>query len=79
MFNPLDRFGKMMIQNFDARGCSLTGIHKYPLLQDQRHRFEKAGFEGTNVQLDSMDKIYYKYIDKQERMKIEKIEMLDEL
>lgn len=32
MFNPLDRFGKMMVQNFDARGCHLTGIHKYPLL-----------------------------------------------
>lgn len=57
MFNPLDRFGKMMIQNFDARGCHLVGILKYPLLEDQRHRFEKAGFEGHNVELDSMDKM----------------------
>lgn len=46
-----------MIQNFDARGCHLVGILKYPLLEDQRHRFEKAGFEGHNVELDSMDKM----------------------
>jgi hypothetical protein len=39
MFNPLDRFGKMMVQNFDARGCHLVGILKYPLLDDQRRRF----------------------------------------
>lgn len=49
MFNPLDRFGKMMVQNFDARDCPLAGIHKYPLLEDQRTRFVNAGFEGKNV------------------------------
>lgn len=49
MFNPLDRFGKMMVQNFDARDCPLVGIHKYPLLEDQRTRFVNAGFEGKNV------------------------------
>lgn len=58
MYNPLDRFGKMMVQNFDARGCHLAGVHKYPSLLDQRTRFESAGFKGDDVELDSMDKMY---------------------
>jgi hypothetical protein len=57
MFNPLDRFGKMMIQNFDARGCHLVGIVKYPLLEDQKTRFENAGFDVNNIELDTMSKM----------------------
>ena len=44
MFNPDDRFGKMMVQNFESRGCPLVGIHKYRTLEDQVKRFENAGF-----------------------------------
>lgn len=49
MYNPLDRFGKMMVQNFDSRGCHLAGVHKYPNLLDQRTRFESAGFKADNI------------------------------
>ena len=30
MYNPNDRFGQMMVKNFDKRGCPLIGIYKYP-------------------------------------------------
>lgn len=30
MYNPHDRFGQMMVKNFDVRGCPLVGIYKYP-------------------------------------------------
>ena len=44
MFNPNDRFGKMMVQNFEIRGCPLIGISKYPSLEDQMKRFESVGY-----------------------------------
>lgn len=30
MYNPNDRFGQMMVKNFNQRGCPLVGIYKYP-------------------------------------------------
>lgn len=36
MYNPHDRFGQLMVKNFDLRGCPLIGIHKYPELKDQQ-------------------------------------------
>jgi tRNA wybutosine-synthesizing protein 4 len=32
MYNPSDRFGQMMVKNFQMRGCPLVGMYKYPLL-----------------------------------------------
>jgi hypothetical protein len=49
MYNPHDRFGQLMVKNFDLRGCPLIGIHKYPDLKDQHLRYEKAGFKTTEV------------------------------
>lgn len=45
MFNPHDRFGEMMVKNFASRGCPLIGIEAYPMMEDQKNRFVKAGFQ----------------------------------
>jgi hypothetical protein len=49
MYNPNDRFGQMMVKNFSVRGCPLIGIGKYPQLEDQKKRYETAGFKRTEV------------------------------
>jgi O-methyltransferase involved in polyketide biosynthesis len=49
MYNPNDRFGQLMVKNFDARGCPLIGIRKYPDLKDQHVRYSQAGFKRTEV------------------------------
>jgi tRNA wybutosine-synthesizing protein 4 len=35
MYNPKDRFGQLMVKNFELRGCPLIGIYKYPDLANQ--------------------------------------------
>jgi hypothetical protein len=49
MYNPNDRFGQLMVKNFDLRGCPLIGMHKYPDLGNQHERYTKAGFKHTEV------------------------------
>jgi hypothetical protein len=49
MYNPLDRFGELMVKNFQLRGCPLIGIGKYIKLEDQRIRYDTAGFKNTEV------------------------------
>lgn len=49
MYNPHDRFGQLMVKNFDLRGCPLIGIHKYPNLNNQHERYKNAGFKNTEV------------------------------
>lgn len=49
MYNPNDRFGQMMVKNFDMRGCPLVGINKYPLLCNQEERYVKNNFKKTEV------------------------------
>ena len=77
MYDPNDRFGQMMVKNFNMMGCPLVGIYKYPNLKDQFTRFENCGWKATECL--TMAKIYYECIDPEERKKIEKLEMLDEL
>lgn len=49
MYNPNDRFGQMMVKNFNQRGCPLIGIYKYPEMQNQPERYTKNGFKRTEV------------------------------
>lgn len=77
MYDPNDRFGQMMVKNFNTMGCPLVGIYKYPNLKDQSIRFEHCGWKSTECL--TMARIYYDVIEPEERKKIEKIEMLDEL
>ena len=47
MYNPNDRFGQMMVKNFDIRGIPLVGIYKYPEMNNQHERYTKNGFKKT--------------------------------
>ena len=49
MYNPNDRFGQMMVKNFDNRGCPLVGIYKYQEIRHQHERYTKNGFKNTEV------------------------------
>jgi len=49
MYNPSDRFGQMMVKNFDQRGCPLVGIYKYQEIRHQHERYSKNGFKNTEV------------------------------
>lgn len=68
MYNPSDRFGQMMVKNFNERGCPLVGINKYASFNSQHERYQNAGWQRTEVY--TMKDVYNECIDKSERMKI---------
>jgi len=72
-----DPFGQVMIRNFEARGYDLLGINDYPDVPSLIKRFKDLGY--TNVEVFDMLDVYNKYINQDERKRIEKIEWLDEL
>eukprot|EP01016_Furgasonia_blochmanni_P041310 TRINITY_DN5345_c0_g2_i5.p1 TRINITY_DN5345_c0_g2~~TRINITY_DN5345_c0_g2_i5.p1 ORF type:complete len:224 (+),score=39.87 TRINITY_DN5345_c0_g2_i5:65-736(+) len=76
MFNGNDSFGKVMVRNFEIKGCRLLGIKAFPDLPSERQRYESKGFQNIEV-FDMLD-MYTKYIDQTERKRIEKIEWFDE-
>jgi len=72
-----DKFGQVMIRNFEQRGCDLLGIQEYPDVPALIKRFEALGYQNNEVY--DMLTVYDKYINKDEKTRIEKIEWLDEL
>ncbi|EGR27003.1 leucine carboxyl methyltransferase family protein, putative [Ichthyophthirius multifiliis] len=76
MMNPHDQFGKMMVKNFERKGCPLVGIFDYPDIKSQQQRLYNLGFQ--NVEVYSMLDVYNHYTDQKEKKRIEKIEMMDE-
>jgi len=72
-----DPFGKVMIKNFEARGCQLSGIDTYPDAEAQKNRYLSLGY--TNVEVYDMLVLYDKFLDQNERKRIEKVEWLDEI
>eukprot|EP00828_Plagiopyla_frontata_P048846 TRINITY_DN9522_c0_g1_i3.p2 TRINITY_DN9522_c0_g1~~TRINITY_DN9522_c0_g1_i3.p2 ORF type:complete len:181 (-),score=46.08 TRINITY_DN9522_c0_g1_i3:129-671(-) len=77
MFNAKDQFGKMMVKNFEIKGCPLIGIDEFESLELIKDRYKKLGFETCEIY--TMLDIYNKYVNQLERQRIEKIEFLDEL
>jgi tRNA wybutosine-synthesizing protein 4 len=93
--NPNDAFGKMMIKNLKNRGCDLKSIIQYPTCDSVKKRLESLFLKGLNEQLDQQTKslaisidmhtVYYSSLEKynsqwiQERKRIERLEILDEL
>lgn len=41
MFNPNDAFGKVMVRNFESRGCSLVGIEFFNSLKDIKSEYDE--------------------------------------
>lgn len=76
-FQPNDRFGKMMCENLRARNCPLLSVHAYPTIPDLIQRFEKLGYDDVNI-LD-MDAIYRECLDRVDILRIEHLELFDEL
>mmetsp|Transcript_47993 Transcript_47993/g.79859 ORF Transcript_47993/g.79859 Transcript_47993/m.79859 type:complete len:332 (-) Transcript_47993:598-1593(-) len=77
MILPDDPFGKSMLENIQARGCSLLGYHACGTLDLQKKRFLSAGWDSAHA-LDMMD-IYSKCLDSHDRSRVEKLEIFDEL
>ena len=75
MVNPNDPFGKMMVYNFKQRGVPLVGMDFFDSLAAVRGHLESRGYQA---ELADMRTMYYKHLDQSERLRIEKLEFLDE-
>lgn len=64
---PNDAFGRVMMQNINARGCPLLSIDTYPTIEAQIERFRIHSFALT--QCWDMNNVYYKYLNEVERLK----------
>lgn len=76
--NPFDAFGKVMVSNLAARGIVLQTLHKYSSLDVQKERLKMYGFTEGREALD-VDVIYEQWVDEEEKERVSKLEMLDEV
>jgi len=76
MFNGQDRFGKMMVKNFQERGCPLKGIGFFTSLTGIKEWYLGAGYDSSK--LHDMWQVYFNELPSLERARIEKLQWLDE-
>jgi [phosphatase 2A protein]-leucine-carboxy methyltransferase len=76
MCNLNDKFGQIMLENMESRGCALLGGEVCKSIEMQRSRFENSGFPFCEINTMTH---FYKQIDEKERKRIESIEFLDEV
>ncbi|PFH37136.1 leucine carboxyl methyltransferase [Besnoitia besnoiti] len=75
--NPTDAFGRTMVQNLQTRGCPLMTIFDYPTLQSQKQRYLNLGWSASSVV--DMNTIYDKFLPVQEKQRVQRLELFDEL
>lgn len=75
---PFDAFGRVMESNLGARGIHLQTLHQFSTLSAQRRRCKAAGFIGGQHAAD-MDFLFMNWFSADERERIGRCEMLDEL
>lgn len=75
--NPHDAFGRTMVNNLELRGCPLLSIHDYPTVDSQKARFLRLGWD--RVTAADMNQIYDNYMDKYEILRIQGLELFDEI
>eukprot|EP01056_Protomagalhaensia_sp_Gyna25_P001651 Protomagalhaensia_sp_Gyna_25__1650@NODE_1857_length_1468_cov_16_625612_g1526_i0_p1_GENE_NODE_1857_length_1468_cov_16_625612_g1526_i0NODE_1857_length_1468_cov_16_625612_g1526_i0_p1_ORF_typecomplete_len481_score45_11LCM/PF04072_14/6_5e33_NODE_1857_length_1468_cov_16_625612_g1526_i0261423 len=76
-FQPNDRFGRMMVENLKIRNCPLLSVHEYPALADLSNRFGAKGFQDVSIQ--DMDFVYRNCLDRGDLLRIEQLELFDEV
>ncbi|KAI8088861.1 S-adenosyl-L-methionine-dependent methyltransferase [Halteromyces radiatus] len=74
---PDDNFGKTMIRNLLIRNIELKGIHAFPSLEHQERRFLDLGWNYAKAV--DINTIHDNILTSQERTRIAKLEMLDEI
>jgi [phosphatase 2A protein]-leucine-carboxy methyltransferase len=75
---PKDAFGRVMISNLAQRGIVLQTLQKYSSLHAQKLRLKIAGL-GTGQQAADVDFLLNRWVDDEERARVGRCEMLDEL
>lgn len=65
-----------MIENLADRGCLLPGMVDFPDEAAQIKRMKEAGF--SKVECLNMNVVYKEKLNKEERARIEKLEIFDE-
>ncbi|XP_001951404.1 leucine carboxyl methyltransferase 1 [Acyrthosiphon pisum] len=74
--NMNDNFGRIMLDNLRNRGCQLAGVDACLSPQTQMDRFVRVGWDSAR----SWNMInVYEYLPEEDRYRIERLEMLDEL
>lgn len=76
-FNPTDRFGTTMSRNLARRGCALRSLHDYSSLEAHVKRYQNCGWE--EISIANMYSIYNECLDPINRMRIEQLELFDEM
>ena len=71
-----DMFGKEMIQNLKTRNIELRGFYDVPDFDSQIKRLKECGFDF--VQFKNLLWVYNSMISKDERRRIDLLEMMDE-
>jgi len=73
--NMTDRFGQVMLDNLQHRGCGLAGVDHCASLETQKARFRSSGWSHCEA-IDMM--AVYHSLPQDDVQRIEKIEMLDD-
>lgn len=79
LYEPIggnDQFGQVMIENLAQRGISLPTLNKYPTIESQLQRMKQWGF--THSFVANFQYVHDKWLDEQERERIDRLEFLDE-
>jgi [phosphatase 2A protein]-leucine-carboxy methyltransferase len=76
MIKPDDRFGALMVQNFQAIGAPLKGIARYPTVESHRERFVAAGY--AKVRAVDMNAAMRAVLTYEEQTRVRRLEIQDD-
>eukprot|EP00915_Cephaloidophora_sp_WS-2016_P001207 GHVH01001670.1.p1 GENE.GHVH01001670.1~~GHVH01001670.1.p1 ORF type:complete len:313 (+),score=53.03 GHVH01001670.1:433-1371(+) len=78
--HPTDPFGRQMCDHLKRMGCQLKSVHKYPDPSSIVARLKSLGWDETELDCArDMNYIYDKCLDMSDILRIQKIELFDEL